>query len=71
LRTTLKELLDRLGGDARALGCQHWLDVLRTALFTGTTGSDWLRARSATHKNLNDVVRDSAERFAAMRPLGN
>ncbi|MDR3212418.1 MAG: hypothetical protein LBT71_00645, partial [Azoarcus sp.] len=60
-----------LGGDAKALGCQHWLDVLRTALFTGTTGSDWLRARSATHKNLNDVVRDSAERFAAMRPPGS
>jgi carboxylate-amine ligase len=68
LRTTLKELLDTLNGDARALGSQHWLDILRTSLFTGTTGSDWLRARLAVHKNLNDVVRDSAERFAAMRP---
>jgi carboxylate-amine ligase len=71
LRATLKDWLDALSGDARALGCQHWLDVLRTALFTGTTGADWLRARRAAHRNLNDVVRDSAERFAAMRPEGN
>ncbi|MDR2789338.1 MAG: glutamate--cysteine ligase [Candidatus Accumulibacter sp.] len=69
LRATLKELLDALNDDARALGCQHWLDVLRTSLFTGATGSDWLRSRLAVHENLNDVVRDSAERFAAMRPL--
>jgi carboxylate-amine ligase len=68
LRATLKELLETLNGDAKALDCQHWLDVLRTSLFTGTTGADWLRARLAVHKNLNDVVRDSAERFAAMRP---
>ncbi|MDR2452627.1 MAG: glutamate--cysteine ligase [Candidatus Accumulibacter sp.] len=68
LRATLKDWLDALSGDAKALGCQHWLDVLRTALFTGTTGADWLRARQAVHKNLNDVVRDSAERFSAMRP---
>ncbi len=68
LRTILRELLDALGDDARALGCRHWLDVLRTALLAGTTGSDWLRARQAAHKNLNDVVRDSAERFAATRP---
>jgi carboxylate-amine ligase len=67
LRATLKELLDTLSDDARALGCQHWLDMLRTALFTGTTGSDWLRSRLAVHKNLSDVVRDSAERFSAMR----
>jgi carboxylate-amine ligase len=70
LRATLKDLLDTLNGDARALGCPHWLDMLRTSLFTGTTGADWLRARYAVHKNLNDVVRDSAERFSAMRPPG-
>ncbi|MDR2614664.1 MAG: glutamate--cysteine ligase [Candidatus Accumulibacter sp.] len=68
LRTTLKELLDTLNGDAKALGSQHWLDLLRTSLLTGATGSDWLRSRLAVHKNLHDVVRDSAERFAAMRP---
>ncbi|MDR3299673.1 MAG: glutamate--cysteine ligase [Candidatus Accumulibacter sp.] len=71
LRTTLKNLLDTLGGDAKALGCQRWLDILRTSLFTGTTGADWLRSRQTAHKNLNDMVRDSAERFSAMRPSGN
>ena len=68
LRMLLKKLLDTLDDDARALGCRHWLDILRTSLFTGATGSDWLRARLAAHRNLNDMVRDSAERFAAMRP---
>jgi carboxylate-amine ligase len=68
LRTSLKNLLDTLGDDAKALGCQHWLEVLQTLLFTGTTGADWLRARQSVHKNLNDIVRDSVERFCATRP---
>lgn len=71
LRTILRELLDALGDDAKALGCRPWLDVLHTSLFTGTTGSDWLRARLAEHRNLNDVVRDSAQRFSATRPSGS
>ena len=60
-----------LGDDAKTLGCRPWLDVLHTSLFTGTTGSDWLRARLVEHRNLNDVVRDSAQRFSATRPSGN
>jgi carboxylate-amine ligase len=71
LRTSLKNLLGVLNDEAKALGCQHWLDVLRTLLLTGTTGADWLRARQAVHKNLNDVVRDSAERFGATRPAAD
>ena len=71
LRTILRELLDALGDDAKTLGCRLWLDVLHTSLFTGTTGSDWLRARLVEHRNLNDVVRDSAQRFSATRPSGN
>ena len=71
LRTILRELLDALGDDAKALGCRPWLDVLHASLFTGTTGSDWLRARLVEHRNLNDVVRDSAQRFSATRPSGN
>ena len=71
LRTILRELLDALGDDAKTLGCRPWLDVLHTSLFTGTTGSDWLRARLVEHRNLNDVVRDSAQRFSATRPSGN
>ena len=71
LRTILRELLDALGDDAKTLGCRPWLDVLHTSLVTGTTGSDWLRARLVEHRNLNDVVRDSAQRFSATRPSGN
>ena len=71
LRTILRELLDALGDDAKTLGCRPWLDVLHTSLFTGTTGSDWLRARLVEHRNLNDVVRDSAQRFSATRPSGS
>ncbi|MDR3087450.1 MAG: glutamate--cysteine ligase [Azoarcus sp.] len=69
LRTSLKNLLGILNDEAKALGCQHWLDMLHTLLLTGTTGADWLRARQTAHKNLNDVVRDSAERFGATRPV--
>ena len=68
LRVLIGEVLDLLGDDARALGCRHWLDILRTMLLTGTSGADWLRGRQAEHKNLNDVIRDSARRFDTLRP---
>ncbi len=64
LRTMLSSLLDVLGEEAKALGCQKWLDVLRKSLLTGATGAEWLRSRFAEHKNLHDVVRDSAAVFA-------
>ena len=71
LRNLLRELLDALGEDAKALGCQAWLDVLRNALVTGASDAGWLRSRLAVHKNLHDVVRDSADRFGAMREIGS
>ena len=67
LRESLANLLDILGDEARELGCQRWLDVLRRSLFSGTSDADWLRARLAVHKNLHDVVRDSLDRFRELR----
>lgn len=63
LRTTLRDLLDALGDDARELGCRQWLDVLRRSLMVGPSDADWLRSRLVERKNLHDVVRDSADRF--------
>lgn len=67
LREVLANLLDMLGEDARELGCQRWLDVLRRSLFSGASDADWLRSRLAAHKNLHDVVRDSLDRFRELR----
>ena len=67
LRNLLRDLLDSLGDDAKALGCSAWLDILRRPLITGESDAGWLRFRFNEHKNLNDVVRDSAERFRDMR----
>ena len=67
LKQSLAKLLDVLGDDARDLGCQRWLDVLRRSLFSGVSDADWLRSRLTAHKNLHDVVRDSADRFRELR----
>ncbi len=67
LRESLASLLDTLGEEAQALGCQRWLDVLRRSLFSGTSDADWLRSRLVMHKNLHDVVRDSLNRFRELR----
>ncbi len=67
LKESLAKLLDVLGDDARDLGCQRWLDVLRRSLFSGVSDADWLRSRLTAHKNLHDVVRDSADRFRELR----
>jgi len=67
LKVTLRELLDALNEDAKALGCQPWLDVLRRSLLIGSSDAAWLRSRLAERKNLHDVVRDSAERFREAR----
>lgn len=69
LRERLDALLDSLREEAEALGCQHWLDVLRQALVAGPSDADWLRERLAAHRNLHDVVHDSAERFRDIRTL--
>lgn len=67
LRESLANLLETLGDDARELGCQRWLDVLRRSLFSGVSDADWLRSRLTAHENLNDVVRDSVDRFRELR----
>ena len=63
LDKTLHELLELLAEDAQALGCSHWIDHLRGMLNAKASDSNWLRARYAKHKNLNDVVRDASLRF--------
>ena len=69
LRERLGALLDNLREEAEVLGCQRWLDGLRQALVAGHSDADWLRERLIAHRNLHDVVSDSAERFRDVRTL--
>ncbi len=69
LRERLGALLDSLRKEAEALGCQRWLDVLRQSLVAGPSDADWLRERLVAHRNLHDVVHDSAKRFRDVRTL--
>ena len=64
LKVVLLELLDLLSEDASELGCALWLGQIKTALENETTDANWLRGRHTIHKSLNDVVRESAQRFA-------
>lgn len=64
LKDSLRELLAVLAEDAHALGCSKWLELLTVALETEITDANWLKGRQAVHKNLNDVVREAAQRFA-------
>ena len=53
-----------LAEDARELGCVPWLERIGKALESGESDAGWLRDHYASHKNLHDVVRESALRFA-------
>ena len=64
LDRVLLDLLDKIADDADALGCRHWIDAIRPDVEARTTDADWLRERAALRRNLNDVVRDAAHRFA-------
>jgi carboxylate-amine ligase len=63
LADDLRATLARLMPHAQALGCEHALEALQTAL--GGDGNDaaWLRARYAQSGTLPDVVRQQAARF--------
>ena len=64
LKQVLGELLGVISEDAEELGCTAWLDQIKSSLERETTDANWLRGRHAIHKGLNDVVRESAQRFA-------
>ena len=49
--------------DARALGCEHWLNALKLSVFGNSGDAAWLRERQGKHGNLNDVVRAATERL--------
>ncbi|MBS1229375.1 MAG: Enzymatic protein of unknown function [Proteobacteria bacterium] len=66
LKEVLVELLDLISEDAEELGCTAWLDQIKDAVDNKTSDANWLRGRHAIHKGLNDVVRESAQRFANM-----
>jgi carboxylate-amine ligase len=68
LRDSTRSLLDTLAADAAALGCQPWLDPLRAMTESDSGDASWVRERYARHQNLNDVVRDTAERFMLGQP---
>ena len=63
LKETLHDLLTVLTEDAQALGCAHWLDLLKISLETGASDANWLKDCHAVRGNLNDVVRESAGLF--------
>jgi carboxylate-amine ligase len=64
LKQVLIELLGLISEDAAELGCTAWLDQIKNAVDNKTSDANWLRGRHAIHKGLNDVVRESAQRFA-------
>ncbi|MBI2306946.1 MAG: glutamate--cysteine ligase [Rhodocyclales bacterium] len=63
LRERMLALFDALAEDARELDSTAWLDALRAVATEGEGGAVWLRAWQAAHGNLNDVVREAAERW--------
>ena len=63
LRESLLELLETLSEDARELGCEHWLKALLPIVSNDAGDAAWLRARHLAQGNLNDVVRETAERL--------
>jgi hypothetical protein len=65
LRESLAELLELLAADARELGCTAWLDHLQPLLADDAADAAWLRGMQRLHGNLNDVVREAAERLLA------
>jgi carboxylate-amine ligase len=65
LRDSLLELLDTLADDARELDCEHWLNALQPIVTNHAGDAAWLRAQFLQQGNLNDVVRETAERMMA------
>ena len=63
LKETLPTLLKTLQPDAQALGCETWLNALWPTILEQAGDAKWLRARQAKHNNLNDVVREAADRL--------
>ncbi|MDD2741067.1 MAG: YbdK family carboxylate-amine ligase [Rhodocyclaceae bacterium] len=60
LKESLGSLLEDLAEDARALGCEHWLNPLRRMVAENTGDAKWLRTQQSQHGNLNDVVRQAS-----------
>lgn len=63
LKQTLAKLLATLADDARELGCESWIQALLLTVADDAGDAAWLRTRQAAHGNLNDVVREAADRL--------
>ncbi|MBI2275800.1 MAG: glutamate--cysteine ligase [Dechloromonas sp.] len=70
LKQTLAQLLETLADDARELGCESWIKALLLTVADDAGDAAWLRARQMEHGNLNDVVREAADRLMP-RPNDN
>ena len=73
LKEMLSELFILLDEDAQMLGCSSWLNLLKVSLDNETSDAGWLRAQQRIHKNMNDVVHESAQKFgkdSTMKPGG-
>jgi carboxylate-amine ligase len=69
LRESLAELLEKLAPDADELGCAASLKSLLPVVTADRGDAAWLLAMLGRHGNLNDVVREAADRLLA-RPTG-
>ncbi|MEF8699830.1 MAG: YbdK family carboxylate-amine ligase [Candidatus Accumulibacter sp. UW20] len=69
LRESLVELLEKLAPDADELGCAASLKSLLPVVTADRGDAAWLLAMLGRHGNLNDVVREAADRLLA-RPTG-
>jgi carboxylate-amine ligase len=65
LRESLLELLATLAQDADELGCAASLQSLLPVVTDDRGDAAWLRAMLRRHGNLNDIVREAADRLLA------
>ncbi|MEF8714919.1 MAG: YbdK family carboxylate-amine ligase [Accumulibacter sp.] len=68
LQVLLTGLLEKLAADAHELGCAPWIQNLWPVVTANAGDATTLLGRYAAHGNLNDVVREAAERLMACPP---
>ncbi|SAK75908.1 carboxylate-amine ligase [Caballeronia hypogeia] len=57
IRSEIVATLDAIAGQARILGAEEGLEIIRRNLSTGQSDADWLRLVYGAHDSLHEVVR--------------